>query len=186
MSSIRKYLFRLALALFSVLLILLLQRLDLIPPANYYRVVEVLDGDTIVVDMAGRLETVRFIGVDTPETHHPEAGLQCYGQKASDFTHSLLDGQTVLLIADSDSTNRDRYDRLLRYVINEEGTNINSLLVRQGYGFAITGFNHSQMALFTLYETEAETLGRGLWGACQIDFSGAYPQTQQLAPPESI
>jgi len=177
---LKRYLFRLIAALISVGVVLLLQRLDLIPAANYYPVLAVLDGDTIVVDMAGRPQTIRLIGVDTPETHHPDIGRQCYGAEASNFTAALLENKTVLLLADSESTNRDRYERLLRYVISEDGTNVNSELLRSGFGFAITSFNHSQMEYFVALQGIAQSKDRGLWATCEIDYGGEYLQTQQI------
>ena len=79
-----------------------------------YTVTGFSDGDTISVDMNGNKEKVRFIGVDTPETHKPNAPVQCYGPAASAFTKNVIGTKKVRLEADPLSTNRDRYDRLLR------------------------------------------------------------------------
>ena len=62
-----------------------------------YRVVDVLDGDTIVVARGHARDTIRLLGVDTPETHHPTKPVQCYGPEASDYTTARLTGQVVRL-----------------------------------------------------------------------------------------
>jgi endonuclease YncB( thermonuclease family) len=85
---------------------------------NLHQVLSVADGDTILVDMHGKTETIRLIGVDTPETHHPNKPVQCFGPEASDFTQlAELAGEYVRLEADMFSDNRDRYDRLLRFCL---------------------------------------------------------------------
>jgi len=144
---------------------------------NLHQVLSVADGDTILVDMFGETETVRFIGVDTPETHHPSKPVQCFGPEASDFMKNKLEGEYVRLEVDPLSDNRDRYGRLLRFVYTKDGELVNQTLVAEGYGFAITGFNHSKMLSFVGAETTAESERRGLWGACIIDDSGKYPST---------
>ena len=135
-------------------------------PAGYYRVTKVSDGDTIEVDMDGKLEKVRLIGVDTPETHHPKKEVECYGQLASDFTKNALDGEVVRLEADDTNQNRDRYQRLLRYVYTADGTLWNKKLLADGYGHALTAFPFTKMDEFTKSEIQARELNKGLWSAC--------------------
>lgn len=132
-----------------------------------YPIVSFSDGDTIKIDMNGAREEVRFIGVDTPETHDPRKAVQCYGQAASDFTKRLIGTQAVRLEADPQNTNRDRYNRLLRYVYLPDGRLVNAELIKQGYGFAYTGFPFSKMEEFKQYQTEAREQNKGLWGSCQ-------------------
>lgn len=151
--------------------------------SGYHQVLSIADGDTIIVDMFGESETIRLIGVDTPETHHPNKPVQCYGPEASDYTTNLLAGEFVQLLADPLSGNRDRYDRLLRYVIISDGSNINLSLVEQGYGFAVEAFDHSRINEFTTAQKIAETEGRGLWSSCEIDNSGSYPSTSPRTSP---
>lgn len=134
---------------------------------GYYRVTEISDGDTIVVDMDGRSEHIRMIGVDTPETKDPRKSVQCFGQAASDFTKQALGTQTVRLEADPLSTNRDRYDRLLRYVYLENGQLLQAEIIKQGYGFAYTSFPFTKSDEFKRYQTEARTQNKGLWSNCQ-------------------
>lgn len=137
------------------------------PPPGTYRVTGFHDGDTIAVDMNGREENIRMIGVDTPETHDPRKAVQCFGQAASDFTKQLIGTQTVRLEADPLGTNRDRYDRLLRYVYLPDGRLVQAELIKAGYGFAYTSFPLTKSEEFLRYQKEAREQNRGLWSSCQ-------------------
>lgn len=142
---------------------------------GFYKVVEFSDGDTIKIDMAGKTETVRFIGVDTPETHDPRKAVQCYGVKASEFTRNLIGDNRVRLESDPQNTNRDRYNRLLRYVFLPDGTLVNAEIIKQGYGFAYTSFPFSKLDEFRDFQNVASSQNIGLWSACsptQNDYGG--------------
>lgn len=132
-----------------------------------YKVIKVDDGDTIDVEMNGNIETVRFIGVDTPETKDPRKRVQCFGQKASQFTKDILVNSTVRLETDPQSTNRDRYDRLLRYVYKGDLL-VNAEIIKTGYGFANTGFPFEKMEEFKKLEDQAKKDNQGLWGNCEV------------------
>lgn len=132
-----------------------------------YRITQFDDGDTIVVDMNGTEEEIRFIGVDTPETKDPRKAVQCFGKAASAFTKQLIGQQPVRLESDQLNTNRDRYNRLLRYVYLPDNTLVNAVLIREGYGFAYTGFPFSKMEEFKQLQNKAREHNRGLWAACQ-------------------
>ena len=132
-----------------------------------YKVIRVEDGDTIAVDMNGTSEKVRFIGVDTPETKDPRKAVQCYGKLASEFTKNQINNQRVRLEADELNTNRDRYNRLLRYVYLPDGTLLNAEIIRKGYGFAYTSFPFTKKEEFKQLEDYARTNNIGLWGSCQ-------------------
>lgn len=132
-----------------------------------YHVIDVADGDTITVDMNGRQERIRMIGVDTPETHDPRKPVQCFGQAASDFTKQLIGNQAVRLEADPLSTNRDRYDRLLRYVYTTDNKLVQAEIIKQGYGFAYVSFPFSKLDEFRHYEKDAREQNKGLWAGCQ-------------------
>lgn len=136
-------------------------------PAGSYVVREVYDGDTIGVDMAGKIERVRMIGVDTPETHKPNTPVQCYGPEASAFTKTGLTGAVVRLEADFTNDNRDRYNRLLRYVYTSDGTLWNERLIEEGYGFAYTSFPFIKKIQFLSSQFEAARQKKGLWASCQ-------------------
>ncbi len=150
-------------------------------PAGYYRVTEFIDGDTITVNMDGRNEKVRFIGVDTPETHKPNAPVQCFGEAAASFTKQLIGTNPVRLEVDETNSNRDRYDRLLRYVYLPDGQLINLEIVKQGYGFAYVSFPFTKMDEFKNAQTEARELNRGLWSGCDVKtITGGREQTNDL------
>lgn len=139
-------------------------------PVNpgYYAVVRISDGDTISVDMNGTEEKIRMIGVDTPETHHPSKPVQCFGRAASEFTKKFIGTQPVRLEADPLNDNRDRYQRLLRYVYTPDGKMLNRELVAQGYGFAYTSFPLEKSDEFQKLEDNARENNLGLWGGCEI------------------
>ncbi len=121
----------------------------------------VVDGDTIEVQGG---ERVRYLGVDTPETVHPEKPVQCYGPEASERNRELVEGKTVRLV--SDGQDRDAYGRLLRYVF-ADGVFVNGELVWEGYAFA-RSYGDDVMLYQTLVQLErsARENGRGLWGVC--------------------
>ena len=143
------------------------KRAEVIQP-GLYAVTEVIDGDTITVNMNGSTETVRMIGLDTPETHRPETPVQCYGEAASEYSKKLINGSKVRLQADPLNTNRDRYNRLLRYVYLADGTLVERNLISEGYGFAYTQFPFQKTDEFKAYETAAKTANKGLWAVCEV------------------
>ncbi len=133
-----------------------------------YSIAHFVDGDTIAVNMNGKVETVRFIGIDTPETHKPNTPVQCYGPAAAAHTQNTIkaQGSKVRLQSDPLSTNRDRYDRLLRYVYLPDGTNLNELNIREGYAFYYPYFPFTKRAAFQAAEKQAMANSKGLWGNC--------------------
>ncbi len=137
-------------------------------PGQVYlaRVLRVVDGDTIKVQIGDRRETVRYIGVDTPETVKPGSGVQCYGKQASGFNRKLVDARNVKLTLDRDP--RDRYGRLLAYV-SVDGKAINEALLQGGFARTIEiPPNVARAARFRRFEARAQADGRGLWSACQL------------------
>jgi endonuclease YncB( thermonuclease family) len=132
-----------------------------------YKIDHFVDGDTIAVDMNGKTESIRMIGVDTPETHKPNTPVQCYGPAAAAYTKNLIGDQQVRLEMDEQSTNRDRYNRLLRYVYLPDGKLVEAELIKNGYGFAYTQFPFTKSAEFVQYQDSAKQASKGLWGNCQ-------------------
>jgi len=134
--------------------------------ASTGRVVKVVDGDTIHVQLATRREKVRYIGVDTPETKDPTKGVQCFGERASQFNARLVAGETVRLVRDVEQ--RDRYGRLLAYVYRaRDGLFVNAELARQGYATVLTIAPDVRHAGdFAAAARDARAHGRGLWSAC--------------------
>jgi micrococcal nuclease len=130
------------------------------------RVTKIVDGDTIHVRIGARREKVRYIGVDTPETHKPGTPVQCYGRAASAFNGKLLAGRRVELRTDAET--RDRYGRLLAYVYRRpDGLFVNAELVRRGFATILTiPPNVAHADEFLRLQRAARRAGRGLWGAC--------------------
>lgn len=127
------------------------------------KVVRVIDGDTVEVSFDNREETVRLIGIDTPETVHPTVGVEPFGPEASGFTKQKLEGKTVYL--ELDVQERDQYGRLLAYVWLADGTLFNELLVSEGYATVSTyppnvRYEHRSLAA----QQAARTAGKGMWG----------------------
>jgi endonuclease YncB( thermonuclease family) len=102
-----------------------------------YKVVSVVDGDTIKVSINGTTETLRIIGLDTPETLDPRKPVQCFGKEASNKAKELLSGKTVVLEADSTQGELDKYGRLLRYVF-VDGTDYGKYMIANGYAHEYT------------------------------------------------
>ena len=124
-------------------------------------VVRVIDGDTVELENG---ERVRYLGIDTPETVHPDKPVECYGPEATERNKELVEGKTVSLL--QDGPDRDGYDRLLRYVF-VDSTFVNGDLVWGGYAYARS---YGDVPLFyqTLVQLErsARERERGLWEAC--------------------
>src|SRR5262249_15018361 len=138
------------------------------------RVTRVVDGDTIDVRLAdGDEDTVRYIGIDTPETVKPGTPVQCGGPKAHTVNERLVRGRTVTLRFDAER--RDIYHRLLAYVyVPGQGRRdrplfVNAELARRGLARTLTiPPNDSFAQLFARLAAKAGAAGRGLWGQCSL------------------
>lgn len=128
-----------------------------------YQVTRIIDGDTVEIRYDSKLRSVVLIGVDTPETVHPQKPVEAFGKEATAFTRNLLLGESVYLRFDGDRT--DKYGRLLAYLYRApDGLFVNLEVVRQGYGKVYTVFPFKHKALFQYYGGQAQQAGRGLWG----------------------
>lgn len=131
------------------------------------RVVDVIDGDTVRIDFGDATESVRLIGIDTPE---PSGGFQpteCFGDEASAFTRELIPpGSEVLVTFDTEL--RDRFDRLLGYIYRaDDGLFINLSIIENGLAGQMTIEPNSTFSgLFAAAAAEADRAGLGLWQAC--------------------
>lgn len=132
-----------------------------------YAINQFVDGDTIIVNMNGHDETIRFVGIDTPETHKPNTPVQCFGPEASNYTARRIGDKRVRLVSDPLSTDRDRYKRLLRYVYLPDGTNLNQELIVKGYAFYYPYFPFTKSADFNRAEKTAVNSHLGLWSKCR-------------------
>ncbi|HEU4393772.1 MAG TPA: thermonuclease family protein [Solirubrobacterales bacterium] len=134
------------------------------PRAAFARVARVVDGDTFEARIEGKIEDVRLIGVDTPETVDPEEPVQCFGPRASRFTHRAVEGRRVRLVFGVER--RDAYGRLLAYAYVDRRF-VNAALVRRGLARTLSiPPNTRHRALFEHLELAAARAGRGLWSAC--------------------
>lgn len=129
--------------------------------------VRVVDGDTIVIDRGFGEESVRYIGVDTPETVHPTEPVEWMGKEASDANKALVEGRQVILERDVSET--DQYGRLLRYVWTYDGstwTFVNFALVLAGFAQVVTyPPDVKYVSAYLAAQRAARDQGRGLWGA---------------------
>jgi micrococcal nuclease len=123
-------------------------------------VVAVVDGDSIHVRVEGRIEKIRYIGVNTPEVRHPTKGEEPGGREAAAVNRRLVEGKQVRL--ELDVQRRDQYGRLLAYVWVDD-LMVNAELVRQGYAQVMTvPPNVRYQALFLKLQGEARAARRGL------------------------
>lgn len=124
---------------------------------SIYKVTEVVDGDTIKVNIDGGVETVRVVGIDTTEKG------ECFYEEASDRAGELLSGKQVALLADPTQENRDKYDRLLRYVFIGD-TDFGESMISGGYAHEYTyEVPYEHRDLYISLEESARETGAGLW-----------------------
>ncbi len=130
--------------------------------AEFVVVKRVVDGDTIELTDGRK---VRYIGIDTPELHHPTKGVQCFGKEAMEKNKVLVEGKTIRM--EKDVSEMDRYKRLLRYVWQDD-VFVNEYLAREGYALQATfPPDVSYTKLFTAAAQEAQEQNKGLWNACK-------------------
>ena len=138
--------------------------------SQYYPLVRVVDGDTIVVKINSKNVKVRLIGLDTPELVDPRRPVQCFAKEASTEMHTLVDGQDVRLETDPSQDTYDKYHRLLAYVFrpldsNPEGLLVNKYMITEGFGHEYTyNLPYKYQKEFRAAEKNARAGGKGLWG----------------------
>lgn len=128
-------------------------------PSCTIQVKKVIDGDTIDLSDGRR---IRYIGINTPEIHHPRKGPEYFGKEAKEFNNNLVLGKNIKLEFDRELY--DRYGRTLAYVYLEDGTFVNAELVRLGYAKVMKIKPNTRYAeLFKHLEIEAKVKRFGLW-----------------------
>lgn len=132
-------------------------------------VTRVIDGDTIIANVSGREQTVRYIGINAPETVSPKKGVECFGRQASDENKKLVTEKRVWL--EKDAEDSDKYGRLLRYVyLKIDGDNllfVNDYLLRQGFAKIYTfPPNTKYLSRFEQAQVAAKAQNLGLWSKC--------------------
>lgn len=150
--------------------------------SSLYQVVSVTDGDTIKVEIGGKTETIRIIGLDTPETKDPRKPVQCFGEEAAKQMKKYVQNKKVQLESDPTQGDRDKYGRLLRYVWLDDGTNIALAMIKNGYAHEYTyRIPHKYKQEFEGAEALARESGYGLWA--QNTCNGqAYTSTNTETP----
>jgi micrococcal nuclease len=137
---------------------------------GFRRCTRVIDGDTIVLDGE---ETVRLLGIDTPEMDHPNDSVRQFAQEAKDYVKSLVLDRNVRL--EYEWERRDEYGRTLAYVFLPDGRLLNAEIIRNGYGFVYTRKVYSRTEEFRGLEGDAREAGVGLWGRQEFDESLDVP-----------
>lgn len=131
------------------------------------QLIKVVDGDTINVRFDGDDEDskIRLLGINTPEVVDPRRPVECFGKEASKKMHELVDGKRIRLDPDPQADERDKYGRLLRNAFLDDGTDVNALMVREGYAYAYLSFplDPKRKALLKKLEQDAKMARRGLW-----------------------
>jgi len=129
-----------------------------------YKIVRVIDADTLVASIGGMDVTLRLIGINTPEVVDPRKPVECFGREASDRAKKLLTGQSIGIALDVSQGTYDTYNRLLAYVYLEDGTFFNKAMVADGYAHEYTyNLPYQFQSEFKAAETDARVHGRGLW-----------------------
>lgn len=165
---------------------------------DLYRVTSITDGDTIKVNINGSVETIRFIGMDTPETKDPRKPVQCFGREASSRMQHYAQSKKVRLESDASQGDRDRYGRLLRYVYAEDGKNIAYEMIRGGYAHEYTyNLPYKYQAQFKNAQRYARENDKGLWAptTCNGETNQQHarkpqpkpkPAPKPVVPPSSV
>lgn len=133
-----------------------------LPACEWADVVSVVDGDTIRVEIGGAEESVRYIGIDAPEARG-EGAPEPFAKEATGANEALVGGKRVCL--ESDVSDRDRFDRLLRYAWLEDGRMVNEALVLAGLAEAraYRPDTKHQATILDPAEEAARAAGRGIW-----------------------
>lgn len=130
------------------------------------RVEQVIDGDTITVMIDGKKTPVRFIGVNAPETYQGKKS-ECFAEESFQYVKNRIEGVDVSLVADGTQENKDKYERLLRYVMLSDGTNFNLELIQKGYAREYTyKIPYQQQQEFRSAQIVAKASAIGLWKEC--------------------
>lgn len=148
-----------------------------------YRVIRVVDGDTVMVDINGG-ESVRVIGIDTPETVHPDEPVECGGPEASAAAKELLSGKRVAVVFDESQGRRDKYDRLLAYLDIPDVGDFGKAMLRAGHAEEYTyDTAYDRRPAYLAAERNARNAGKANWASCaQTPEPAPYTPPAEPAP----
>lgn len=145
-------------------------------------ITKVVDGDTVEFSCGGELYRVRLIGIDAPETIYSSDSGQCFNEEATERMTELVLDKDVILERGEGSDDKDKYDRLLRY-ISVAGEDVGVKMIRDGYAEAYKVYSHEKWDAYDRLEQEAREGQRGLWAA---DACGGEPPDQESTRVEAI
>lgn len=151
-----------------------------------YSVVSVVDGDTVKLSIDGTTQTIRLIGLDTPETVDPRKPVQCFGKEASNKAKELLTGRSVRLEVDASQGTLDKYGRTLGYIFRDDGLFYNKYMIEQGFAHEYTyNIPYKYQSEFKAAEKSARENQRGLWSpdTCNGDTTSASGSSETQADP---
>jgi micrococcal nuclease len=134
--------------------------------AKTFTVVNVVDGDTIDIDIPDEPyehTRIRLWGIDTPETKNPNVGVMYFGPEAAEFARKLVLGESVTVYLDEGNNTRGKYGRLLAYVKLPNDGFLNEVLLTEGYAYADVRFRHSLYNKYKQLDASARSLKKGLW-----------------------
>lgn len=138
-----------------------------VPPLA--QVLEITDGDTIVVRSGPHTESVRLLGIDTPEVAHHGRSAECFGPEAAQRTAALAPVGSIVRL-DRDAEARDVYDRVLAYVTTADGRVVNLVLAAEGFATPLAiSPNYALADTIAALSSAAASQGLGLWGACPAE-----------------
>lgn len=122
------------------------------------KILRVVDGDTVTTIINGKSEYIRIIGIDAPEKD------ECFSSESTQRMRELVEEKVVILKKKPDE-DRDKYNRLLRY-ISTEANDVGAQLVKEGYARSYPWFPHTRIETYKELERQAKENGLGLWGKC--------------------
>lgn len=131
------------------------------PRYYWYEVTQVVDGDTVKARVDGKVESIRIIGIDSPES---TSSTECFGAESSAKAKEFLGGKWIQLEKDDSQGDRDKYGRLLRYVWFDEGTDFGRRMIEEGYAHEYTYSKpYNKQAQYKETEQAAKNAHMGLW-----------------------
>ncbi|MCD7035081.1 thermonuclease family protein [Metabacillus sp. GX 13764] len=146
-------------------------------------IVKNVDGDTVKIEVNGKVESVRMLCVDTPETHHPRLGVQPFGPEASAFTAKTLYPGKKIQVELGLGGGRDKYGRLLAYIY-ADGKMFNEILLEKGLARVayIYAPNTKYVDSFYAIQKKAQKAGIGIWSIENYAQEDGYHADQQKSP----
>ena len=152
--------------------------------SQLYSVVHLVDGDTLDIKYNDTTERIRLIGVDTPETVDSRKTVECFGREASEYLKSKLEGKLVSIESDPTQSDRDKYNRLLRYVYLD-GEDVGLSIIANGYGHEYTyNIPYMKQSEYKAAQSKASEQNLGLWSpsTCNGDSTRAASASDNTVP----